>query len=273
MNHLKKTMLATATLILGLIGVASAQVTIQGEFSTDITFGEDNVMLSTPYTGLEFAGDQWTLSTMLSEDDNGNLNIGLDEAKYSWSVTDMFAVTFGRQAEPYGLAWGLHRPSTNWFVSVPREHVTQDGIGLAVTTDFGFGVQALYGNAIEDGGDNYWGLRASYSLSLETLKVAIGLSTNNNDAMLVDVTNSGDMIGVSYEVVLEYDMSDSDTEDYWLRSMIMPDFAKGTYFIIGMDSDEDDLVYGIGYQCSDKARISTELSGDGDTMIRVSYSF
>lgn len=286
MNQLKTKLLIVASLCLGLVGIVQAEeviadtapaVEVSGQFSTDFTLSESMTM-TTPYTGLQLSGDQWLLSTSLSENEDGSLSVGLEEAKYSWNVTDMIAVTFGRQAEPFGIAWGLHRPADNWFVSTPREHMTQDGVGLAVKTGFGLGVNALYGNAMEEGEDNYWGLRVAYGLSMETQKVSVGLSLNNNEAMLIDVTNSGTVLGLPYELEFEYDMTDDgdDTTDntYWLRGMVAPEFAKGAFVILGMNSDDDDnLIYGIGYKCSEKTFITSELSGDGDTMFRVSYTF
>ena len=42
--------------------------------------------------------------------------------------------------------------------------------------------------------------------------------------------------------------------------------------VTGHNSD-DDLLYGLGFKCSDKCFLSTELSEEGDKLIRVSYSF
>ena len=90
-------------------------VNVHGELSTDFTFG-DAIGITGGYTGLTFSGDGWVVSTNLSDD-----GVNIEEAKYSWSMTDMVVLTFGSQAEPYGLAWGLHRPSNIWFTSTPRE--------------------------------------------------------------------------------------------------------------------------------------------------------
>ena len=122
-----KTLITCTIVCLGLFGIVRAEeavvtettqpvVSVTGELSTDITFG-DATTFASPYTGLTFSGDGWVVSTNLSD---GMVNI--EEAKYSWTVVDGVALTFGSQAEPYGLAWGLHRPSNNWFVSSPRDH-------------------------------------------------------------------------------------------------------------------------------------------------------
>ena len=109
--------LITTIMCLGLFGIMRAEevtvagVTVHGEFSTDMTFGEESNEFSNVYTGLSFSGDGWTLSTNLTD---GMVNV--EEAKYSWNVVDGVSLTFGSQAEPYGLAWGLHRPSNNRFV-------------------------------------------------------------------------------------------------------------------------------------------------------------
>ena len=57
-----------------------------------------------------------------------------------------------------------------------------------------------------------------------------------------------------------------------ILSSISPSFAKGAFGLIGYNSDEE-VLYGVGYKCSDSVKLSSELSGDGDTSFRVSYSF
>ena len=132
-----------------VISLGMGQTTISGELSTDFTLG-DTLSYGSPYTGVTLAGEGWELSTNLL---GGIVNI--EEAKYSWSVTDVVTLTFGSQAEPYGIAWGLHRPSNNKFVSVPREHSVVSGVGVS-TSVVGVGINALVGN------DEYWGVRISY---------------------------------------------------------------------------------------------------------------
>ena len=59
---------------------------------------------------------------------------------------------------------------------------------------------------------------------------------------------------------------------FWIRSTVTPEFAKGTSILVGFNSD-DEVLYGLGYKCSDNCFLSTELSAEGDKLIRVSYSF
>ena len=148
-NSMKNLMVITMLLCgisFGQEAVASTEessTTISGEFSTDITFG-DAVTFVSPYTGITFSSDGWVLSTNLSDD-----MVNIEEAKYSWSLTDDVALTFGSQAEPYGLAWGLHRPSNNSFVSSPRDHSVTNGLGVSVNK-FGVGADFFYGGSTED---------------------------------------------------------------------------------------------------------------------------
>ena len=124
-NSIRNLIIAFA-LVTGIFGIANAQVTdVNGEFSTDITIGDVN-SFSTPYTGLNLSGDGWELNTNLSDD-----NVNVEVANYSWSVTDAITATFGSQAEPYGIAWGLHRPSNNSFVSTPRDHSVSTGVSIS----------------------------------------------------------------------------------------------------------------------------------------------
>ena len=131
-NLSMKTLITASLLVVGLFGIVRADetttagVSVSGEFSTDITFGDATTFVS-PYTGMTFSGDGWVVSTNLSDD-----MVVVEEAKYSWSVVDGVTLTFGSQAEPYGLAWGLHRPSNNWFVSSPREHSVSNGVGVSI---------------------------------------------------------------------------------------------------------------------------------------------
>ena len=143
-----KTLIITGLVIVGLFGIVRAEetavevtepvISISGELSTDITFGDATTFVS-PYTGLTFSGDGWVVSTNLSD---GMVNI--EEAKYSWMVVDGVTLTFGSQAEPYGLAWGLHRPSNNWFVSNPRDHSITNGVGIGLNK-WGVGADMFWG--------------------------------------------------------------------------------------------------------------------------------
>jgi len=255
MKNSMRNLIVTAAFVVGIFGITQAQVA--GEFSTDVTFGETTSFAS-PYTGITLGSDDWELSTNLSD---GDLNV--EEAKYNWSVTDAITLTFGSQAEPYGLAWGLHRPSANAWVSTPRDHDISNGVGLS-TAAFGVGVSAFYGD------DTYWATRLSYGVSLFGINSDVGLSVNSNDAQLIDVSSNGSVLGIPVESSVEYDLANDGA--YWLRSSVTPDFAKGTSVLVGYNSDEE-VSYGVGYKCSDSVKLSTELSGDGDTMFRVSYSF
>ena len=290
-NSMKNLMIATILLCgisFGQEAVASTETSstsVSGEFSTDITFG-DAVTFVSPYTGITFSSDGWELSTNLLD---GMVNI--EEAKYTWSLTDDVAVTFGSQAEPYGLAWGLHRPSNNSFVSSPREHVISNGLGVSVNK-YGVGVGFFYGGSTEDvledstgvvleEGSQHWGTRVSYGLSLIGVDSEIGLSLNSSEAQLIDVSSNGSVLGFPYDVSFEYDLAAEDeageTEaSYWLRGSVTPDFAKGAYLLFGYNSEEV-LTYGVGYKCSDNMKVITEMSSDDEEgsgfSIRASYSF
>ena len=256
MKNSIRNLIITAALVSGILGITNAQ-SVSGEFSSDVTFG-DATAFSSPYTGLNISGDGWELSTNLSD---GNVNV--EEAKYNWAISDAITATFGSQAEPYGIAWGSHRPSGTAWASAPRDHSISSGVGIS-TSAYGVGADAFYGD------DNYWAARASYGISAFGINSTVGLSVNSNDAQLIDVSTEGSALGIPYESSFEYDLANDGA--YWLRGVVTPDFAKGAYGLIGYNSDEE-VLYGVGYNCSDNVRISSELSGDGDTVIRASYSF
>ena len=154
-----KTLITYSIAMLGLIGIVRANevvtettqqpvVSVAGEFSTDITFG-DATTFSSPYTGLTISGESWVVSTNLTD---GMVNI--EKAKYSWNVVDGMTLTFGSQAEPYGLAWGLHRPSTNWFASTPREHMISNGVGFGLDK-WGVGANLFWGgDSVDEEGES-----------------------------------------------------------------------------------------------------------------------
>ena len=263
-NSMKNLMVVTMLLCgitFGQEAVASTEdssVKVSGEFSTDITFG-DAVTFVSPYSGLTFSGDGWVLSTNLLDGD-----VNVEEANYTWSMTDDVSLTFGSQAEPYGLAWGLHRPSNNSFVSSPRDHSVTNGLGVSVNK-YGVGADFFYGGSTEDvldeegvvteEGSQYWAARGSYGLSLFGVDSEIGLSLNSNESQLIDVSSAGSAFGFPYDVSFEYDLAAEDeageTEaSYWLRGSVTPDFAKGAYLLFGYSSEEV-LTYGVGYKCSD----------------------
>ena len=80
-NLSMKTLITLSIACLGLFGIVRAEevvtettqpvVTVTGELSTDITFG-DATAFTNPYTGLVFSSDGWVLSTNLV---NGMVNI------------------------------------------------------------------------------------------------------------------------------------------------------------------------------------------------------
>ena len=255
-NSIRNLIIALA-LVGGMFGIVNAQVAVSGEFSSNVTFG-DAVAFSSPYTGLNISGDGWELSTNLSD---GNVNV--EEAKYNFAISSAITATFGSQAEPYGLAWGLHRPSSNQFVSAPRAHSVSEGVGVSASA-LGVGVNAFYGD------DSYWAARLSYGVSVLGINSTVGLSVNSNDAQLIDVSSEGSALGIPYESSLEYDLANDGA--YWLRGVVTPSFAKGAFGLIGYNSDEE-VLYGVGYKCSDNLKLSSELSGDGDSAVRLSYSF
>ena len=280
MKNSIKNLIVISAIVAGIFGVTNAQdtdaptIAVNGQFSTDYISGNE-ATFTTPYTGVTLKGDGWELSTNLSNDGV----VSIEEAKYSWSMTDAITATFGSQAEPYGLAWGLHRPSDNSFVSAPRDHNVSTGVGISAAA-FGVGVDAFYGGDVtDDAGEStaYWVARASYGISAFGINSTVGLSVNSNDAQLVDVTSGGSFLGLPYETSLEYDLAAEDdngesSPSYWLRGVITPSFAKGAFGLIGYNSDEE-VLYGVGYNCSDNLKLATELSGDGDTVVRASYSF
>jgi len=273
-----KTLITTTLLVLGVVGIVRADettttesapaVSVSGELSTDITFG-DATTFSAPYTGLTFSGDGWVVSTNLSD---GTVNI--EEAKYSWNVVDGVTLIFGSQAEPYGLAWGLHRPSNNWFVSSPREHSVTNGLGVGVDK-WGAGINLFYGGGEENG--DYWATKVSYGFSLSGIDSKFGLSLNSNEAQLLDVSVSSNI----FETSLEYDLSEEADGAYWARGVVTPSAMQGAFLLLGYNSEEV-VTYGVGYKCSDSFKVVSEFTSgkdsdgndiDNDFSIRASYSF
>jgi len=282
-NLSMKTLITYSIALLGLFGIVRAEevvtettkpvVSVTGEFSTDITFG-DATTFASPYTGLVLSGDGWVLSTNLS---NGMVHI--EEAKYSWNVVDGMTLTFGSQAEPYGLAWGLHRPATNWFASTPRDHSVTNGVGFGLNK-WGVGANLFWGGDSMDEemeSELYWAGRFSYGLNLLGIDSNIGLSLNSNEAQLIDVSMGSDI----FEASLEYDLSEEADGAYWMRGVVKPSQMQGAFLLIGLNSD-DVVTYGVGYKCSDNMKVVSEFTSgtdsDGndinnDFAIRASYSF
>ena len=281
-NLSMKTLITYSIALIGLFGIVRAEdtvvevpsgITINGELSTDITFGDATTFVS-PYTGITISGDGWVVSTNLTD---GMVNI--EEAKYSWNVVDGVTLTFGSQAEPYGLAWGLHRPSNNWFVSNPRNHSITNGVGIGLNK-WGVGADLFWGgDSMDDEMESelYWAGRFSYGLNLLGLDSNFGLSLNSDEAQLVDVSMGNNLFTTS----LEYDLSEAADGAYWLRGVVTPPQAQGAFLLIGLNSDEV-VTYGVGYKCSDKMKVVSEFTSgtdsdgndiDNDFSIRASYSF
>ena len=289
-NLSMKTLITYSIALIGLFGIVRANevvtettlpvVSVTGELSTDITFG-DATTFTSPYTGLVFSGDGWVVSTNLAND-----GVEIEEAKYIWSVVDGITLTFGSQAEPYGLAWGLHRPSNNWFVSNPRDHSITNGVGIGLNK-WGVGADLFYGGSTEDvldeegvvteEGSQYWASRFSYGVSFAGIDSKFGLSLNSNESQLVDVSMGNNLFTTS----LEYDLSSEADGAYWVRGVVTPPQAQGAFLLLGYNSEEV-VTYGVGYKCSDKMKVVSEFTSgtdsdgndiDNDFSIRASYSF
>ena len=281
-----KTLITGIILSLGLFGIVRAEevvteavveetstVTVSGELSTDITFG-DATTFSSPYTGLTISGDGWVVSTNLTD---GEVNV--EEAKYNWSPIEGFTLTFGSQAEPYGLAWGLHRPSNNWFASTPRDHSVTNGVGFGLNK-WGVGADLFWGGDSvdeEETSELYWAGRFSYELNLLGIDSKFGLSLNSNESQLVDVSLGNKLFTTS----LEYDLSEEADGAYWVRGVVTPPQAQGAFLLLGLNSDEV-VTYGVGYKCSDNMKVISEFTSgkdsegneiENDFSIRASYSF
>ena len=279
-----KTLITLSIACMGLFGIVRANevvtettqpvVSVAGEFSTDFIFG-DATMINTVYTGLILSGEGWVLSTNLTD---GMVNI--EEAKYSWTVVDGMTLTFGSQAEPYGLAWGLHRPSMNWFASTPREHMITNGVGFGLNK-WGVGADLFWGGDSmneEMESELYWAGRFSYGLNLLGIDSKFGLSLNSNESQLVDVSLGNSLFTTS----LEYDLSSEADGAYWVRGVVTPPQAQGAFLLLGFNSDEV-VTYGVGYKCSDKMKVVSEFNSGAkdaegndvtlDFGIRASYSF
>ena len=283
-NLSMKTLIIYSIALMGLFGIVRAEevvtettqpvVSVAGEFSTDITFG-DATTFTSPYSGLVLSGAGWVLSTNLSD---GMVNI--EEAKYSWNVVDGVTLTFGSQAEPYGLAWGLHRPATNWFASTPRDHAVTNGVGFGLNK-WGVGADLFWGGDSMDEemeSELYWAGRFSYGLNLLGIDSNFGLSLNSNEAQLIDVSAGNNV----FEASFEYDLSEEADGAYWLRGVVTPTQVQGAFLLIGLNSD-DVVTYGVGYKCSDNMKVVSEFNSglkdsegnevENDFSIRASYSF
>ena len=74
MKNSMKNLIVISTMLVGLFGIVRAEetttltdvVTVSGEISTDLTFGDENTSTA-PYMGLVFSGDGWVISTNLAD--------------------------------------------------------------------------------------------------------------------------------------------------------------------------------------------------------------
>ena len=253
MNTMKKLLSA-----ISIIGILFAQeqkpaMVVSGEMSTDVVLS-DTVSFTSPYTGLSLSGEGWQLSSRLTDG-----NVEVEEAYYTLDA-NFASLTIGKQRVPFGLANAWHRPSQNPFASEPSAQTYAEGIGVTVEM-MGVGVEAHYGN------EQAYSARLSY----DVLGHSVGLSTNSDDGMLVDVSGACAGMVTSY---LQYDLSEETSGDFWYRAVVAPEFTKGISALVGYSSvgDETETMYGIGYQYGG-ASLRSELSADGDVQIRISYSF
>jgi len=260
MNKIKN--ILSSLVVISALFAQDAQETVvpawswNGEFSTDINVG-DVTSFATPYTGVSLSGEGWQLSSHLSDG-----NVEVEEAHYSIDAK-ITSLTVGTQRVPYGLATAWHRPSANSFVSEPSAQTYAEGIG-ASTGVMGVGINGFYGN------DEAWSVRLSYSI----LGHSVGFSTNHNEGQLLDCSGGLNHSLGTVASYFEYDLSEETSGNFWYRAVVAPAFTKGVSALVGYSSvgDETDVLYGVGYQY-ENVYLRSELSAEGDTQIRISYSF
>ena len=247
-------MLKTLSVAVLSIGISFGQFVLTGQMSTSVNY-DSTVAFSTPYTGVILAGDGWELSAQLTDGD-----FIIEEAKYTWGMDDNTSFTFGAQALPYGIAWGLHRPADNMFNTTPRMGGVMNGIGVS-TSVLCIGIQAFHS-------DTSWTSRVSYSLS----GYAVGLSANIDEGKLIDISGNKSFSIVSMDISLEYDLSDEIENPYWVRSVMTTDKIPALSILIGYDADV--TTYGAGWKLSEKLRMVMEMTtGEYVKMIGIAYNF
>ena len=262
MKTLKTFLTSLVFLCTSIFAQETAVSSWNGEFSTDITFG-DAVSFTTSYTGLSLSGDGWKLTSHLSD---GGVNV--EEAYYNVDAK-FTSITFGQQSVPFGLSNAWQRPSGNPFVSEPSSQTYSNGFGAS--TEFaGVGIDGFFGS------NEAYSVRFSY----EMFGHSAGVSINGDEERLLDCSGT-----FSYESLgavtsyFEFDLSEETSGDFWYRSSFASTFTKDISILIGYSSvgdeagdTETNFMYGFGYQY-DNSYIRSELSADGDVLVRVSYLF
>tara|TARA_Y100001963_G_scaffold54010_2_gene75746 strand:+ start:4021 stop:4842 length:822 start_codon:yes stop_codon:yes gene_type:complete len=262
MNSIKKTLVmglvSLVTFVFAEDTVENSTVDFSVQMSTDIAV-EDSVSFSAPYTGAMVKGDNWEIS--LNYDENSDM-FNVEEAKYSFNANDHVNmpvnITMGRQAIPYGIAWGLHRPADNAFISNPREdHTVSNGVSVN-STIYGAGLNFFMGS------DDFWSARASYSLDLDNASVSVGYSSSSDSTHsdLVDLSTKFSFAGIEKTFSTEYNM---DSETLWARATVKPEWLFGLSVLVSAtDNGIDDVEYsyGLGYSPTDNIYLKTELDSD-----------
>ena len=71
---------------------------------------------------------------------------------------------------------------------------------------------------------------------------------------------------------LEVSYAPQVNEILTIKGLAIDSHSPNQFSEDGYNSDEE-VTYGIGYNINDNFKVASELSGDGDTVIRASYSF
>lgn len=248
-------MLKTLSIAMMSVGISFGQFVLTGQMSTSVNY-DSTLAFASPYTGVALAGNGWELSAELTDGD-----FVIEEAKYTWDMNDNISFTFGSQALPYGIAWGLHRPADNMFNTMPRVGDVMNGIGVS-TSALGTSIQAFYGDT------SFWVMRLSYPISGYT----VGISTNSDEDKMVDMSGNKSFGFISMGISLEYDLSDEVENPYWVRSIITADKVSALSILLGYNGLE--TTYGAGWKLSDNLRLVMELStGEYVKTIGIAYAF
>ena len=251
-------------LLIGMVSMLSAQSTLilKSSINGYATVG-DTISFEKPYLySFVKSGDgKWFTSIFVTPPWNED-GIYIEELFFK-PYSGKFTVGFGQQAIPFG----SNIPYLDLTRFDPFTYQTSENVGLilvgrGVSVYGGVGplfVESYYGSHIENDIQGYSSIRVSYGWKDQY----VGISVDNQDKQVLDVSGFSKYIDYVSEVGLSYDYQ-------WARAIIKPGLY-GFSLLAGYESfdGENKPLYGLMWSYGDRRFLSAEFSGDGDIMVKI----
>lgn len=141
----------------------------------------------------------------------------LQEAAAKFTLFDVYNVTAGRQAVPYGIMY-LDRPMTSVFISSPKRTAYADGVGVMMADEF-LRVDGFYSN------DDLWSFKGemTFEFANDGILFIPSYSYSNVHEHIISVESTGWSLLAAMSNLTEWNAT---TGEFWTRFVATPGLTE-----------------------------------------------